>query len=295
MIPPSPAQSRILWFAATFFAVGVILALIVGIVWGLGKVLHLFSPVLWPLAIAAVIAYLLDPVVDLLEHRRVPRNRAIVLVFAVAACVMLAIAGAIIPRLIVETRELGSRIPDYATELQHRATNWIENSRWRWEQFMPDRATTPPGTNAPGTDVVPSTPAAEPPLDRQMIAASFSWLKSAGPAIGGWIVAQVSRVAAWFGLLAGIVLVPVYCFYFLKEKAGIQRNWTNYLPVHESKLKDEVVFVLTSINDYLIVFFRGQVLVAACNGVLYTIGFFAVGLNYALLLGLIAGALSIIP
>src|SRR5207244_13567022 len=92
-----------------------------------------------------------------------------------------------------------------------------------------------------------------------------------------------------------IALVPVYCFYFLLEKAGIQNRWTNYLPVKESRVKDEIVFVLTSINDRLIVFFRGQVIVAACDGVLYAIGFFAMGLNYALLLGLLAGVLRIIP
>jgi predicted PurR-regulated permease PerM len=102
-------------------------------------------------------------------------------------------------------------------------------------------------------------------------------------------------VAAWFGLLAGIALVPVYCFYFLQEKRGIQKSWTDYLPVQESRVKEEIVFVLTAINDRLIVFFRGQVLVAACDGVLYAIGFFAMGLNYAVLLGFVAGVLSIIP
>ena len=89
--------------------------------------------------------------------------------------------------------------------------------------------------------------------------------------------------------------MPVYCFYFLLEKTAIQKRWTNYLPVQESQAKEELVFVLTAINDRLIVFFRGQVLVAACDGVLYTIGYFAVGLNYWLLLGFMAGVLSIIP
>jgi len=54
------------------------------------------------------------------------------------------------------------------------------------------------------------------------------------------------------------------------------------------RFKDELVFVLTSINDYLIVFFRGQVLVAICDGILYTIGFFIIGLPYAFLIGMMA-------
>ncbi|HYT61436.1 MAG TPA: AI-2E family transporter, partial [Haliangiales bacterium] len=50
-----------------------------------------------------------------------------------------------------------------------------------------------------------------------------------------------------------------------------------------------------SINDYLIAFFRGQVMVALCDGVLYTIGFFIVGLPYAFLLGVMATVLTMIP
>jgi len=53
--------------------------------------------------------------------------------------------------------------------------------------------------------------------------------------------------------------------------------------------------VLQSINDYLIAFFRGQVVVALCNGILYTIGFFLVGLPYAFLLGVLASVLTMIP
>src|SRR5207244_1170908 len=119
--------------------------------------------------------------------------------------------------------------------------------------------------------------AKQPPAEsweRKVTAGAMSWLARALPAVGTWLLGQVSRVAAWVGLLTGLALVPVYCFYFLREKSGIQRNWTHYLPIHESRLKHELIFVLTSINDYLIVFFRGQVLVAACDAVLYTAGFF---------------------
>ncbi|HEY0548154.1 MAG TPA: AI-2E family transporter, partial [Verrucomicrobiae bacterium] len=135
----------------------------------------------------------------------------------------------------------------------------------------------------------------EVPWEQKIAQSAVSWLPKALPTVGHWLADQVSRVAAWFGLLAGIALVPVYCFYFLQEKSGIQRKWTDYLPVQESKVKEEIVFVITAVNDRLIVFFRGQVIVAACDGVLYAIGFFAVGLNYAVLLGVVAGVLSVIP
>jgi len=65
--------------------------------------------------------------------------------------------------------------------------------------------------------------------------------------------------------------------------------------VQDSRFKDEVVFVISAIKEYLVAFFRGQVLVAICDGILYTIGFFAIGLPYALLLGVMATCLTIIP
>jgi predicted PurR-regulated permease PerM len=55
------------------------------------------------------------------------------------------------------------------------------------------------------------------------------------------------------------------------------------------------VFILDSINGYLIAFFRGQVLVAIIDGILYGTGFLIIGLPYAVLLGVMAIFLTIIP
>jgi predicted PurR-regulated permease PerM len=131
MAHPSSTQSRIFWLALTAVAVVALVASVAALVWALGQVLNLFGPVLWPLAIAAVLAYLLDPLVDLLERRKMRRQRAIIFVFAVAVFVMIGIAAMILPRLIFETRELASKIPAYATTIQQRAIDWIENSGWR--------------------------------------------------------------------------------------------------------------------------------------------------------------------
>jgi predicted PurR-regulated permease PerM len=105
----------------------------------------------------------------------------------------------------------------------------------------------------------------------------------------------VSEAIALIGLLAGLALVPVYVFYFLLEARTIEMKWSDYLPLKESRFKEEAVFVLSSFNDCLVVFFRGQVLVAFCVGVCLAIGFSIIGLPYAILIGLAAGLLGIIP
>ncbi len=125
--------------------------------------------------------------------------------------------------------------------------------------------------------------------------AAQNWLAKTLPIVSTWILIQLSKVASWAGLVAGLALVPVYTFYFLLEKKGIQGRWPDYLPLQESRLKEEIVFVLQSINDCLVVFFRGQVLVALCDAALLTAGFLALGLNCAVLLGVVAGLLGIVP
>jgi predicted PurR-regulated permease PerM len=307
--PPTPKQARVIWLALTGIAIAMLVALVVALIWGLGKVLQILSPVVWPLAIAGVLAYLLDPVVDLLEQKRVPRTRAILLVFAMSVLLLLGMIGSVVPQIVTESRDLAVRIPNYAERLQHGFENFVTNPPAPLRKFLGTQTTLtnePAGTNGMSTPLATNGPAiapvsVEPPsvwgdaFDKKTLQTATGWIAKVLPRAGSWLFGQATRVAAWFGVLAGLALIPIYAFYFLLEKRGIESNWTNYLPVTTSDFKDELVFVLRSINGYLIVFFRSQVLVAVCDGVLYTIGFLLIGLPYAILLGAIATVLTIIP
>ncbi len=246
--PPSEKQSRVIWFSLTALAVVTVIGLGGLIAWGFGWLANKLASVIFPLAMAGVFAYLLDPVVDFLEHRKVPRTRAILLVFFAAIMVIVILLSTVVPQLIVEIKSLVQQTPEYAERLRLYVTDKLTN-----------------------------------------------WLTAAAPIVSGWFLVQLQRAASWVGFLIGLALVPVYLFYFLQEKSGIQRNWTDYLPLNESKVKQEAIFVLTSINDALIVFFRGQVLVALCTGTMLTIAFSILGLNYAILLGAVAAILGIMP
>jgi len=63
---PTEKQAKILWLSLTFLAVAVLLSLVVAFAWLIGWMLSQLSSVLFPLAIAGIIAYLLDPLVDFL-------------------------------------------------------------------------------------------------------------------------------------------------------------------------------------------------------------------------------------
>lgn len=302
--------------ALTGLAIAVILALVVGAVWGLGRVLNVLSPVLWPLAVAGVLAYLLDPVVDRLARRGVPRGRGIVLVFVAALLILTGLLGSVVPQVVVETQELAGKIPGYATRLETRAEQimthppaWLQRFLPKPPQAAPDInpalsasntvpavvINVPAGTNAASVPVQVVSPNAPPAFDRAALSSVTDWLARTLPVLGHRLSQAAAFVGSWFGIIAGLALIPIYTFYFLLEKSGIESRWTDYLPMQESKFKEEVVFVLNSINDYLIAFFRGQVLVAISDGILYTIGFTIIGLPYSVLIGVMATVLTMIP
>ena len=316
--PPTEKQARLIWTALTGLSLATIVGLIVGLVWGLGRVLNVLSPVIWPIAVAAVLAYLLDPVVDFFERRRISRPRAIGLVFLIALFLVLGVFSSVVPRLVVETRQLVDNVPTFVAKMEDRAAEWLNKPpkpllgllnrlgiQWSGK---------PSGTNAPPTgtnslttvtNAPPDTTPTAPPdqttgdlfgqIDRETVQKATEWVGSALKSTGGWLGRQVSRLTGFFGVIAGLALIPIYLFYLLLEKRFIAENWTVYLPVTDSKFKEELVFVIRSINDYLIAFFRGQVLVALCDGVLYGIGFAVIGLPYAFVIGAVAMVLTIIP
>lgn len=306
--PPTEKQARILWLSLTAFAIALLVAILGLSVWGLGRVLKLLSPVLWPLAISGVIAYLLDPLVDFLERRKVTRQRAILLVFSAGMVVAGGVFASVVPRLIHETGELMVAVPAYSRQIKTNLVNWASSTP-RWAKIFPERQPTAvemenskgeaaigpalSATNGPSTGEAPKSK--EPRWEKKLTDSVIPWLTSMLPRIGSWILEQLQHVASWAGFLIGFVMVPVFTFYFLQEKKGIREGWTHYLPVHESRFKEELIFVLSSINDYLIVFFRGQVVIALCDAVMLTIGFLSMGLNYAVLFGVAAGLLGIVP
>jgi predicted PurR-regulated permease PerM len=305
---PSQRQASLIWKALTGLAIALLVALVAALVWGFGKVLGILSPVLWPIAVAGVLAYLLDPLVDFFERKRVPRSRAIVCVFLLAFGIMVAMFGSVVPQIINESRQLISRFPAYSAQLQAKIEYWAAHPpkafKGLWQVPAPAPAPAPGDaeTNSPGSSQSPTTEtpasASNPGgtgIDKGTLQNAGSIIAKNLPEVGSWLFGQFGRVASWFGILAGLALIPVYTFYFLLEKRGISSHWTNYLPISDSDMKQELVFILNSVNNYLIAFFRGQVMVAICDGILYTIGFLIIGLPYAILIGAVGVFLTMIP
>jgi len=113
--------------------------------------------------------------------------------------------------------------------------------------------------------------------------------------LANFIYAALAPVGHAFGFILGFGFVPIYVYYFLADQEDISNHWKEFVPLRRAWLRDEVVSVLVEINQVLVNYFRGQIIVAACNGMLTFIGLWAIGIPYSLVLGIITGALSIVP
>lgn len=126
-----------------------------------------------------------------------------------------------------------------------------------------------------------------PSLQKYLPALTESFWNLLRKSVGGFLGAA--------GFLLSLVLVPIYLFFFLKERPRIEAHWKEYLPLRDSPLKKEVAEVITQINHYVIAYFRGQLLVCLVDGILIGSALTILGLNFAPLIGLLVIILTMIP
>jgi predicted PurR-regulated permease PerM len=332
---PTPWQRKTLWTATTAFAVVLIGAIAVGLIWLTSNVLGFLQPILIPFAVAGVAAYLLDPVVSKIQSWGTTRNRAVIAVFAVLTIAVIGILLWILPAISQQTGNLVRKVPKYTARVKDLAIDFAQEVHNRTGfkifpdlQFGTDKAKgpspalkeIPTGNTEKTTQITPleetsdrdettvapapaetsaTSDATKPPelsLDWNQV---MSWIQTTLPVvlrnIWNFITSSVGGFLGVFGFLLSMIIVPVYLWYFLIEGPNIAKSWGDYLPLTKSAFKDEVVSVLGEINGYLIAFFRGQLVVSLINGTATGIGLVTVGLDFGLLIGLLLCVLGIIP
>ena len=94
---PSSFQKRICWYALTGVSFLVMLSIAAFVIFEVVNVLGFLEPVLLPILIAAVIAYLLEPIVSWLVRRRFSRPWAVITVMGAALAVVVGFGATILP------------------------------------------------------------------------------------------------------------------------------------------------------------------------------------------------------
>jgi predicted PurR-regulated permease PerM len=327
---PTPWQRQTMWAALTAFFIIVLIVILAAVIWAGASIISFLQPILIPLAIAAILTYLLDPLVTKMSRRNLTRTRAIALLFAVAFFALGGLAAWLIPMISVQSANFARQIPSYT----ERARDYIVDVIYRFDRTFgllgagqtksasknltnlligpapsPSHQQTTATPTAAVQKTAPSTEViapAQPKLssaERQRIQAyvekQMPKLQDALPILLGKLWAILKTSVGGFlgatGFLLSLILVPVYLFFLLKEKPRIEQRWTNYLPLRASPLKDEVAAVIFQINSYVVAYFRGQLLVCLVDGILIGTLLTLFGLNFAPVIGAMVVVLTMIP
>jgi predicted PurR-regulated permease PerM len=300
---PTPWQKKTLWNAVTALSLLVIAAVLVFTIYLATQLLTLLQPLLLPVAVAGVLGYLLEPVVTWLTKRRLPRLLATIIVFAIFILGGVLVIVGVIPTIYTESVKFSTALPGYMERGWNSVDGFLQKNLEKLPQIGPKLAPTPtptPYPKPPGfpQDDVPKS-SFDAYRDNPYVQQSLQYLKDQLPELSKrtWnvVTSSITGVFGVFGVLIGLLIVPIYLFFFLKESPRIAASWSNYLPLRRSEFKDELVIVLTEINGYLINFFRGQLVVALINGALVAIGLSILGLQFGVIFGLLMAFFGIVP
>jgi predicted PurR-regulated permease PerM len=297
-----------LWNAITSLSLLVIAAIVIFTLYVATQVLAFLQPLLLPIAVAGVFAYLLEPAVSWLVRRKMPRLFAVIIVFGVFVLGGVLLVVGVVPSVYSESVKFSSALPGYLVRGWGAIDAFLEQNLEKIPQFggNPSSSPTQEANPEPPTPGPALGPAGENPKaglarfqNSPYVQQSLQYLQDQLPSLvqRTWTFIQTSLTGVFgvFGFMFGLLIIPIYLFFFLKESPRIAESWSNYLPLRRSEFKDEVVTVLTEINGYLINFFRGQLVVALINGVLLAIGLSILRLQFGFLIGLGLAFFGIIP
>ena len=327
---PTPWQKRTMWAALTALFV-VLLIVIAGAVVYLGASLISFlQPILIPVAIAAILAYLLDPLVTELCRRKMGRGMAIAVIFTSVFIALVGLFWWVVPTISLQSANFARELPGYTQKARDRIVDLIvqynrvvggtagrgKSASSGLVNFLlgtppphapsstPAAAPTPsPQTTESPVEAISAAPAKISSAERQQLEAKADkvipnlerYLPTLADKIWNIIKKSIGGFLGVTGFLLSLIMVPIYLFFLLKERPRIEKRWKDYLPLRASPLKDEIAAAISEINSYVIAYFRGQLLVCLVDGTLIGSILTLFGLNFAPLIGLLVVILTMIP
>lgn len=226
---------------------------------------YFLSPILTPFLIAALLAYLLDPVADRLELRGFSRTSAVVVVFSIGFLVLLLVLLLIIPIIETQLRHFLDVLPNYVSWGMSTLGPFLEkNFNIDLSIFEVERFKSIITSNWRSTGGV--------------VKSTLQAVSKSGFVIVNW--------------LANLALIPLIGFYLL-------RDWDRLVAYLQSLLPRSVEPIVSKLSkssdEVLSAFLRGQLSVMLTLSVIYAVGLSLVGLEFGVLIGIIAGLVSFVP
>ena len=248
-IVTTPEQRQtLLWLA-----VGILLALM----------LVLLGPILTPFVAAGIIGYILNPGVDTLTARGMPRTVASLIAIAAVGLLIAAIVLIVLPVLGEELPILKQRLPVLLDRIDGSVGVWLR------QMGMGGRLDL-----AGIQEIITEKLAASDGLSGAML----NWLRVGGTAVIGWA--------------ATLLLIPIVLFYVLLDWHTLFARLSENVP---RRWIAQVTSIAKEVDSLLAQYLRGQLLVMLLLAAYYSVGLAVAGFDVALPVGLLTGLLVFIP
>ena len=243
--------------AKPWIIMGCVIAALLWLLYALGDILT-------PFVIAAVLAYVLNPLVEWLQLKRFKRGAASMMVMVFALSVLLALTLIIVPMLINQFNNLVARLPQITAFVQNTLLPWLSRYAGRYIE-----------------------------LDTQSI---VGWLQSHTGELSGTLQKIMPEVMKQSGnVISGVsnlFLLPFLLYYFLLDWRRWSQGISKLVP---RRFIDTYSRITGNMDEILGEFLRGQLMVMLIMGVVYGVGLMLTGLDSGFAIGMIAGILVFIP
>lgn len=230
----------------------------------IGGLLYLLSPILAPFLFAAILAYILNPLVERFTGRYVPRTLAVLLAMFGVLVAIVALALIVLPLFVKELKQLAERLPEFIVWLNQRLAPFLERHLGMAFQFDVETVRQ---------------------LAADLVADNQDWVTRL---LGSLKIGGLAVLA----FLVNLLLVPVVLFYLLRDWNPLLARIEGLVP---RPVHDKARTILREVDAVLAEFLRGQLLVILVMSVFYVLALWLARLEFALPIGLITGLLSIIP
>lgn len=224
-----------------------------------------------PIFIAAFLAYLLDPLIDRMESKKIERGRAVLLLIFIVSAILIAALMIIVPAIESEIRRIAGRFPEYVARFKGETIPWLESLIGK---LLPNAGISMENLIREGEDLVKSLP-----MD--------IW-KAAFKAISATFKGTLSFIIS----VVGTLIIPLYLFYLLRDFDKLKDNLYDLIP---ERNREYWRIKLAEVNETISAFIRGQLLICIILAVLYSTGLLIIGNDLAIVTGMLSGALFIVP
>ncbi len=248
-------------------------AAILTLIW----ILSTAGSVLAPFVLAIVLAYVLDPLVDRLEERRVPRGVAVLLLTVPTVIALALMVLFFVPSAVAQLGEIVQGFPVFI----ERVIQWLEDGQsWVARIDVPyfDGAQFVEQVQAIDTDAIVAFV-----QERQDAFGQWLWNTALGLGRG---LSSVTTVLSY------VILTPVLTYYLIRDWDELMVRIGHLVPV---KRQEQVTTFAKECDQLVSSYMRGQLTVALIIGILTGLGYALLSFPYAATLGLVAGVFSVVP